>query len=523
MRINSKITRTILFFCLLSLVMLFSMERVQAQGEFTGISDGLIWVIPIKGDIEPSLAAFVRREARHALNQGADVLIFEIDTFGGRVDSALQITSFIMSVRGARTVAWVTSGEESMGVSWSAGALIALACAEIYMAPGTSIGAAAPVLSGMEGAVSADEKTVAAVRSQMAALAERNNHPVGLALAMVDYDVELWEVEVDGRIRALTTGEIDRLQRERERSGLYAEGDLGIERIGLISEPGKLLSLTAGEALMYGLASDLVYDREALLDTLGIRGEIVESAPSMADDIISVLTSGGVQTILILLGLVMIFLEIQSPGIGVPGTVAIIAFLTVFGSSALLGRVGSLEIILFILGIAMLAVELFVLPGFGLLGISGILLIGSSLVFSMQDFVIPTLDWEWELLGRNSMVVFVGIIAAVVGIAILALLGPKIKIFDRIMLKTVIAGTAGGPDLDFSAEKAIASGITEDEENFTALVGKIGTTDSILRPSGRAVIEGNVYTVEADGEFVDAGRGIVVTKVRGNRIIVKRV
>ncbi|MDR3336250.1 MAG: hypothetical protein LBT16_03500, partial [Treponema sp.] len=89
---------------------------------------GKTWIIPVQGDIEPSLTAFVRREGRKALAGGAEYIIFEIDTFGGRVDSALQITSFITSIKNAHTIAWVNSGDSSMGVSWSAGALIALAC-----------------------------------------------------------------------------------------------------------------------------------------------------------------------------------------------------------------------------------------------------------------------------------------------------------------------------------------------------------------------------------------------------------
>ena len=521
MRIRKKVSSILFFVCLLSFIMLFFTDTAAAQQDFSASGGNSAWIIPIKGDIEPSLAAFVRREARRALNEGADVLIFEIDTFGGRVDSALEITSFIMSVRNARTVAWVTSGESSLGVSWSAGALIAFACTEIYMAPGTSIGAAAPVTGTGE---SADEKSVAAIRSQMAALAERNGHPIGLALAMVDYDVELWEVEINGDVRALTLNELERMERDNR-----ITENTTIDRIGIISETGKLLSLTAGEAQLYGLTTGLVDTRADLLFTLGVRGEVTESVPSMADDVVSFLTSGPVQTILILLGLVMVFMEIQSPGFGVPGIIAVIAFLIVFGASAMLGRVGSMEIILFLLGLGLLAVELFVLPGFGLIGISGILLIGASLIFSMQDFVIPTLEWEWDLFGRNAAVVFSGLLASIVGIAVIALLGPKIKIFEPITLKTAITGTAGGPDPDSPIAKAamtdqrIEEQRYRDEEDYEALVGKIGTTESILRPSGRALIENKVYTVESDGEFVDSGRGVAVIRVRGNRIIVKRV
>ena len=453
-------------------------------------------------------------------NEKAEYIVFEIDTFGGRVDTALQIASFIMSIKDAKTIAWVRSGESSMGVSWSAGALIAFSCSEIYMAPGTSIGAAAPVTMGADGSTErADEKTVSAVRSQMAALAERNGHPVDIALAMVDFDVELWEVMIDGQIRVMSKSELER------RNAVFSDAPKA-ETIRVISSPGKLLSLTAGEASRYGLAA-LVSDQDELLANLGIRGVIIEANPGVPDMIISFLTSGPVQTVLIILGLVLLFIELQSPGFGIPGVSGIVCFLLVFGSSFLLGRVDSLEIILFIVGLGLLAVEIFVLPGFGLVGVSGILLIGFSLVFSMQDFVIPRFDWEWELFGRNAMVVFAGMLTAITGIAVIALFGPRLRLFDRIMLKAQITGTAGGPDPDSPAGKASGAGgseyPTEDEEILAALTGKIGVTDTVLRPSGRAIFDGKVYTVEADGEYVDTGRGVIVTRVRGNRIIVRRV
>ena len=478
---------------------------------------GTVWVIPIHGDITPALATFVRREARTAMNQGAQYIIFEIDTFGGRVDAALQITSFITSIQNARTIAWINNSEATLGVSWSAGALIALACSEIFMASGTSIGAAAPVIAGPGGVDAAGEKALSAIRSQTAALAERNGHPVGIALAMVDTRVELWEAVVNGEIRALTLQELERLERG---------GTAQVQRVEIISPEGSLLTLTAGEALRYGLSSGLLENRQELFYTLGITGNVVDSSPSAADGLISFLTSGPVQTLLILLALVMLFLEFQSPGFGIPGVAAVICFLVVFGASAMLGRVGSLEILLFLLGLAFLIVEIFVLPGFGVLGILGFIIVGTSLVLSMQDFVVPQMDWEWALLGRNMTVVFSSLLAAVTGIAIIALFSPKIRLFDRIMLKAQIVGTAGGPDPDSPMGKAITlepSVPLEDDENLAALVGKTGTADSVLRPSGRALINGNIYTVEADNEFVEPGKGIVVTRVRGNRIIVRKV
>jgi membrane-bound serine protease (ClpP class) len=184
--------------------------------------------------------------------------------------------------------------------------------------------------------------------------------------------------------------------------------------------------------------------------------------------------------------------------------------------------VGSAELVLFLLGIGLLAVELFIIPGFGFVGIAGFVLIGLSLLLSMQDFVIPRFSWEWDLLGRNAAVVFIGIIAAVTGIAVIALLGPKIKIFDRLTLNTSISDTAGGSPDENKCKTGKAESVAV-KSDYEALVGKIGVASSVLRPSGFVEIEGEVYSAEADGSFVDPGRGVKVTKVYGNRIIVRLV
>jgi membrane-bound serine protease (ClpP class) len=340
----------------------------------------------------------------------------------------------------------------------------------------------------------------------MAALAERNGHPVEIARAMVDYDVELWEVLDDGEVRILTAQELELLEKE--------EGRPKPERRGLVSPKGKLLSLTSGEALRYGLARGLADDRESLLAAIGAAGPAVESVPGLADGLISLLTSAPVQALLIILGLVMIFLEIQSPGFGIPGVVAILAFVAVFGSGAMLGRVGSLEIILFLIGLGLLVVEIFITPGFGFIGISGFVLVGLSLLLSMQDFVIPRFDWEWTLLGRNAVVVFTALVAAICGIAVIALLGPKIRIFNRLTLTAQITGTAHGP---------LAGDAAPGQDAPSPLVGKIGVAATPLRPVGRVEIEGELYEVQAEGLFVDSGRGVKVTKVKGNTITVRLV
>jgi membrane-bound serine protease (ClpP class) len=235
---------------------------------------------------------------------------------------------------------------------------------------------------------------------------------------------------------------------------------------------------------------------------------------------------------------VLIFLEINSPGFGIPGVGAIVCFLLVFGSGFFLGRVGSAELLLFLLGLGLLAVEIFLLPGFGVVGIGGIVLIGVSLILSMQDFVIPRFAWEWDLLGRNAAVVSLGIVCAVVGIVFIALLGPRIRLFDRLTLQTRIDGTANGPltansplpagpaaaqGPDKAGETLIAGHIhPENDEDYQSLAGKTGITASILRPVGKAEIEGRIYAVEAEDAFIEPGNKIQVIRVQGNRITVKR-
>jgi membrane-bound serine protease (ClpP class) len=248
---------------------------------------------------------------------------------------------------------------------------------------------------------------------------------------------------------------------------------------------------------------------------LGAETVLEESIPSTSDSVIAFLVSAPVQGVLILIGLIMMFLEIQSPGFGIPGTAAIVSFLLVFGSSFLLGRVNSLELVLFILGLGLLAVELFVIPGFGLVGILGILFISCSLILSMQDFVIPSVEWEWGLLGRNALVVFLGLIAAVTGIAAIALLGPKTKIFDRIMLKTQIDQTASE-----------GSGWKNDgglEWDYHALAGLTGKALTVLHPIGMAEFNGENFQVESDSSFIEKGSQVRVVRIQGNTIFVRSV
>ncbi len=465
---------------------------------------GPVYVVPIHGEINPSLMVFISRSVTRATDAGASHIIFDIDTFGGRVDSALQITTIIGGQTEVQTVAFVPVRAEGTAVSWSAGAMIALSADAIYMAPGTSMGAAAPVITGPEGPQPADEKTVSAVRTQMAALAEKNQHPIAIARAMVDQNIEVLEISVNGETRVIESDEL-----EAVRSRATADG-LTVEVVRTVSAAGSLLALTAGEMLRYGVSSGTVSTIDALIEEMNlVDREIVRLEPTSADQLVALLTGAGLTSLLILIGLIAIFAEITSPGFGVPGTVGILCFTVIFITNGLLGRVGSIELLLFLLGAVLLLLEVFVIPGFGIAGISGIGLMAVSLVLSLQEFVIPTFEWEWELFHRNVLVVIGNILGALIAFGVIAHFVPKFGVFSRLVLADAQDSTAG-----YTVQESAL------EQQF---VGKQGVAVTTLRPSGKAEFDDETIVVESDGEYIDAGTPVEISSVSGNRIVVRRI
>lgn len=463
-----------------------------------------VWVVPIEGDIEPSKVVFIRRGIQQAEEAGVGTIIFEINTFGGRVDSALQIATLIGSISEAKTIAFIPASAEGLGVSWSAGALISFASSEIYMAPGTSIGAAAPVFQTAEGMEMAPEKSVSAVRTQLAALAEKNGYPVGVALAMVDDDVILQVVSVDGEPRLVTDDELPALKRQAESEGLE------LEEGPIISDKDKLLTLTAGQMARYGISSGSASSAEDLAGQLGFQPEDVGFQTYDAfDRLVVFITSAATVSLLVLVGLVALYMEITSPGFGVPGTVAILAFAVVFLGSALMGYFDSLELILLLVGIALLAVEIFVIPGFGAAGISGIVLMAAALILSQQDFIVPEAPWERTILLQNAGAVGVAFLGSFVLFGILLLIVPRTSFFNRLVL---------GPA---SPERNTAATLTIADEERSSLVGEKGEALTELHPSGTARIAGRRMSVQTRGEFLPAGSSLSVIEAQGYRIVVK--
>jgi len=204
---------------------------------------------------------------------------------------------------------------------------------------------------------------------------------------------------------------------------------------------------------------------------------------------------------------VALYLEITTPGFGVPCTGAIICFASIFGGSALLGTVGSLDLILFLAGLALLAVEIFLIPGFGVVGISGIVLMVLALVLSQQPFLWPRSAWQWDIALRNLRNIGLALVGSLVAAILLFRLFPALRPLRRLILD--------------SSEKA-EEGYSAQGPEAAGLEGRAGRAVTDLRPAGKAEFDGEVLAVESDGEYVEAGSPVRIVEAAGNRIVVRR-
>ncbi|MBE0623038.1 MAG: nodulation protein NfeD [Burkholderiales bacterium] len=419
----------------------------------------LVYVVPIEGMIDLGLAPFVERVIAEATQAGAAAVVVEINTFGGRVDAAVQIRDALLNSR-VRTVAYVNKR------AISAGALIGLAAEKLVMAGGGTIGAATPVQMGQPGeaALPVSEKTVSYVRTEFRATAESRKRPPRLAEAMVDADVAI-------------------------------EG---------VIEKGKLLTLTTEEALKHKLIDFRADTMDSALQQLGLEGaELRRTSLNWAEHLIRWLTNPVVSSLLISIGMIGIFVELRTPGFGFPGGIGIASLALFFWGHWLVQLVGWEELLLALGGVMLLALEVLVIPGFGVAGILGIVAILAGLVLSLVGAG-DTSDMVVRAAGR---VVFSLLLALTASLVLLRFL-PHLPFGRRLILQADLgAGHAHGsaPDSDLR------------------WLGKKGQASSPLRPAGIAEIEGERVDVVSEGDLIEPGQAVEVTRVEGNRIVVRRV
>ena len=418
----------------------------------------VVYIAPIEGMIDLGLAPFVQRVLNEATQEGAAAVVLEINTFGGRVDAAVLIRDALLNAR-VPTIAFINKR------AISAGALISLAAQKIVMANGGTIGAATPVAMGQPGAPAQPvaEKTVSYVRKEFRATAEARKRPPIIAEAMVDADVEI---------------------------------------PGLVQK-GKLLTLTTEEALKHKIADFRAETLESVLEQLNLaEAQARRISPNWAEGLVRFLTDPIVSSLLMTIGMLGIFLEIRTPGFGFPGALGIASLALFFWGHWLVQLAGWEEMLLVASGFALLVLEIFVIPGFGLAGVLGI---GALLAGLSLSLIGGGATWEFVAIaiGRVLISVFLALAASLLLLRFL----PRLPFGRQLILETGLAAGEG-----------YASAPASD----TTWLRKSGSTFSPLRPAGIAVIDGERVDVVSDGEFIDAGMPIVVTRVDGNRIVVRR-
>jgi membrane-bound serine protease (ClpP class) len=414
-----------------------------------------VYYANIDGEIDLGMAPYISRVVSEAEKNNADAIVFRVNTFGGRLDAATQIKDAIIGTK-ILTIAFINNR------AISAGSLISLSCNKIAMVPGSSIGASTVVdQSGQK----QSEKYQSYMRSEMRATAERNGRRTDIAQGMVDE-------------RVIIPGLVDSTQ---------------------------LVTLTTDEALKYGIADVQVNNLNEVLKDFDLQGaEIVRIHENWAEEVVKFLNNAIVSSILIMIGFFGLIAEIKTPGWGLPGTIGLIALALFFGSSYILDLASIMDILLFILGLILLALEIFVIPGFGIAGVAGILLIFVSLFLSLTPSG-PFFDFNAISIAIIQLTG--AIVAALVLVLILAKVLPKSTIFNKLILKD-----------EEKADQGYVSYPSEKE-----LVGNEGVALSTLRPAGTAEFNGKRYDVVADWEYIEQGSKIVVLRVEGVKVVVKKV
>jgi membrane-bound serine protease (ClpP class) len=419
----------------------------------------VVYVAPIEGIIDLGLAPFVRRVLDEATEAQAAVVVLEINTFGGRVDAAVLIRDALLRAR-VPTIAFVNKR------AISAGALISLATETIAMADGGTIGAATPVAVGAPGAgaQAVDEKTVSYMRKEFRSTAEHRKRPPLIAEAMVDADVVI---------------------------------------PGLV-EKGKLLTLTTTEALEHKVADLRADSLEALLRQRGLESaEVRRVTENWAEQLVRFLTHPVLSSLLMTIGMLGIIVELRTPGFGLPGALGLTSLALFFWGHWLVRLAGWEEMLLVAVGLVLLAVEIFVIPGFGITGILGILAILTGLALSLLGAG-PTAGSVVSAAARVAISLLIAVAASAALLRVL----PRLPVGRRLVLDTglsTLGGYGSAPERD------------------RQWLGRQGTAASPLRPAGIAELGGERVDVVSQGEWIDAGAPIEVIRVEGNRIVVRQV
>lgn len=414
-------------------------------------------VMEIKDEIDPRMTRYVELALAHARDTKADIVIVEMDTYGGVLTDAKEIVQKIMDFD---KPIWVFINSDAA----SAGALISIACDSIYMSPGASIGAAT-VVNGTDGSAAPD-KYQSYMRSIMRSTAEENGRRPEIAEGMVDERVV----------------------------------------IDSVKQAGKVITLTTSEAIALGYCEGKVESIREILEKNNVEDYHLETFRlGLAEKVIAWVLNPFISGILILIIIGGIYYEMQAPGIGFPLLAAGVALALYLVPYYLNGLAAYWEILALFIGVVLIGLEIFVVPGFGVTGISGIVMVVGSLVLIMlrNDFF----NFEYIPLGDITVALFTVVGGLAGSVVVLVLLGARLTetaAFRRISLEET------------------QSGYTVNVDNVD-MTGKQGVAHTVLRPSGKIMIDSQLYDAFTRGEYIERGEAVEVISTEGTTLKVKKI
>jgi membrane-bound serine protease (ClpP class) len=436
-----------------------------------------VYIIPIQSDIGVPLVYVLRRGVKEAERAGAQTLILDMDTNGGRGDAMEPIMDVLAKFNGD-TLTFVNTK------AYSAGAFIAVATKRIYMAPGAVIGAATPMMMMMTGEMpnipdAIQKKFTSAYAAKIRATAQRNGYNAAVVDKMVDSSSDL---VIDGKVLK-PKGEILTL------TNVEAEQKHG--------QPPKPL-----------LSSGTAKDVDELLDHAGLKGAtVVKVEPTGVETLADWINT--IAPILLALGALGIYLEFKLQSFGLIGVAAVACLLLFFFGQYIAGLSGYEYALLFLVGVALLVVEVFVLPGHLISGMLGTIFIFVAVLMAMVDQypggpwlpAIPDLTWPLINLGLATVL-------ALFMIAVAAKFLPHTSAWDQLALKAASTGEITMPTVDLQPQD---------------LQGREGVAVSCLRPAGKAMFGDQLADVVTEGDLIPKDARVKVVKIEGNRVVVTKV
>lgn len=468
-------------------------------------------LIPCKGMIDDGLYRSIKRRTQLAIDDGATYLIYEIGTYGGLVKSGDDISDFFILDAGKKvnTVAYVSTK------AISAGALISVSCKDIIMLEHTTIGDCAPITMGGELTGVEREKAESFIRGIFSRAAEANGYPEALLKAMVSQHIEVFSVE------NLQTKELEFFETKNIPTDPNAY-DIAGKR--LVVGTDEILTLTSEDATEYGISRAEVSDIHEVLEFFEKRDGIrftpnpVEYELLWSEQMVRWINSPAVMGVLVMLAMLGVYMELNTPGLGLPGLVAVICIVIIVGSKFLAGMANWVEIAIFVTGILLLLVEIFVIPGFGIAGLTGIFFIalggfGMLVKNAPDELPLPRPEFGgWTPILDGLVGVSIGLTGFVICAVLFTRYMPKIAFLSGLSIEPPIKTGKRPPSMTKESEG----------EARKLEVGQGGTAESILRPAGQAKFENAIVDVVAQGEFIQKGENVEIIEISGNRVVVRK-